>query len=149
MNRAALKIQLVKHEGLRLHPYRDSVGKVTIGVGRNLDDVGISESEAHAMLDNDLDRTEKALRAALPWVDELDDARQGVLMNMAFNMGVGVEGGKRGLLSFPYTLGLVQAGKYAEAAKAMFESKWARQVGKRATELAQIMATAPVAQPTT
>ncbi len=148
MNRAALKIQLVRHEGLRLKPYRDTVGKVTIGVGRNLDDVGISEAEAHAMLDADIDRTERALRAALPWVDELDDARQGVLLNMAFNMGVGVPGSARGLLGFPYTLGLVQAGKYDEAAKAMLESKWARQVGKRATELAQIMATAPVATTT-
>jgi lysozyme len=143
VNRAALKVQLVRHEGLKLHPYRDTVGKVTIGVGRNLDDVGISEAEAHAMLDADIDRTERALFAALPWVADLDDARQVVLMNMAFNLGVGMAGGNKGLLGFPYTLGLIQAGRFEEAAKAMLDSKWARQVGKRATELAQIMATAP------
>ena len=45
-----IKEQLVRHEGLRLKPYRSSAGKLTIGIGRNLDDRGIRQKEAQATL---------------------------------------------------------------------------------------------------
>ena len=86
--------QLMRHEGLRLKPYRDTVGKLTIGIGRNLDDVGISRDEAMVLLKNDIDKTITALREHLPFYDSLSEARRNVLANMAFNMGI------RGLLDF-------------------------------------------------
>ena len=57
MNR--IKAQLVRHEGLRLKPYRCTAGKLTIGIGRNLDDCGISQTEAYLLLENDIRNCEK------------------------------------------------------------------------------------------
>ena len=130
-----LRRQLIRHEGLRLKPYKDTVGKLTIGVGRNLDDVGITEQEAMILLDNDIERTKLDLLKALPWINKIDSVRQDVLINMAFNMGIG------GLLGFKNTLASVQSGNYADAADKMLQSKWAGQVGLRASELSNMMRT--------
>lgn len=131
----ALRDLLIKHEGLRLRPYRDTVGKLTIGVGRNLDDKGISEDEAFIMLDNDIKDTKTILFKALPWAFQLDEPRQIVLLSMAFNMGLA------GLLEFKNTLNAVETGDYSGAAKHMLNSKWAAQVGNRAIYLAKVMET--------
>ena len=130
-----LVAQLRLHEGERLKPYRDTVGKLTIGVGRNLDDVGISPAESAAMLASDIARTDAALRSKAAWVFVLDPVRRDVLRDMAFNLGV------EGLLGFKTTLHLVQAGQFAEAAVQMLRSKWAGQVGQRATTLSKLMRT--------
>jgi len=130
--------QLMRDEGLRLKPYRDSVGKLTIGVGRNLDDVGISESEAMTLLWHDVQDANTELIAALPWAFSLranEPIRFFVLVNMAFNMGIS------GLLQFHNTLSHVQAGNYLTAADDMLLSKWATQVGDRAQRLAEQMRT--------
>lgn len=121
--------QLRRDEGVRLKPYKDTVGKLTIGIGRNLDDVGISLEEAEIMLANDISKVDAKLKAALPWTDRMDRIRYAVLENMAFNMGVA------GLLEFRQTLALIEDGKYAEAAKEMLNSHWAKQVGDRAIRL--------------
>ena len=126
---------LVRHEGIRLRPYTDTVGKLTIGIGRNLDDKGITEDEALYLLRNDVEEARRGLDKAIPWWLWLDEVRQAVLLDMAFNMGV------RGLLGFIVTLPLIQEGRYAEAADAMLKSKWARQVKGRAAELAVMMRT--------
>lgn len=134
---------LKRHEGTgpvragRLFPYKDGVGKLTIGYGRNLDDKGISELEAGMFLVNDVKEAMSELERTLPWVAGLGWPRQYVLINMSFNMGLGDT--TRGLLSFRNTLELIRTGKYAEAALAMRKSKWATQVGPRAVELAAIM----------
>jgi lysozyme len=130
-----MRAELTRDEGLRLKPYRDTVGKLTIGIGRNLDDRGISEGEAAVLLDNDIGIVASELDRALPWWRGLDPVRQRVLVNMGFNMGV------PGLLGFHTTLGLVQSGDYADAAAAMLESKWASEVGARAERLAAMMRT--------
>lgn len=135
MNRLALKARLIRDEGLRLKPYKDTVGKLTIGVGRNLDDRGISVDEARMMFDHDIDDHENELRAKWPHYDKLDDVRQEVLLNMAFNLGV------PGLLKFVNTLAAVVAGDFDVAAYGMLHSKWASQVGKRASRLAEEMRT--------
>lgn len=122
--------QLRRDEGVRLKPYKDSVGKLTIGVGRNLDDVGISNDEADLLLANDIAFASKMLEQALPWTGGLDQARLGVLLNMTFNMGVG------SLLQFHDTLAKIKAGDYVGASEAMLRSKWAEQVGARAHRLA-------------
>ena len=133
MNLQQMKAELIRDEGLKLKPYRDTVAKLTIGVGRNLDDVGISEAEAAFLLESDIARTSKALDAALPWWTTLSEERQRVLLNMAFNMGI------QGLLGFKNTLAAIQAGKFEDAANGMLASKWAGQVGNRAQRLAQMM----------
>lgn len=126
---ASLKDQLLRDEELRLKPYTDSVGKLTIGAGRNLTDKGISLQEAQLLLANDIADATADLQAKLPWTATLDDVRKGALVNMAFNMGIG------GLLEFHDFLARMQRGDFSGAAGAMLDSLWARQVGARATRL--------------
>lgn len=137
--RARLRTQLLRDEGLRLKPYVDTVGKVTVGVGRNLTDRGITQTEALYLLENDISRCIRELVEAFPWFVGLDPVRQTVLANMCFNMGIGNT--RHGLRSFVNTLNDIQHGRYAEAADKMRLSKWARQVGLRATRLARQMET--------
>lgn len=139
MDMNALLFELERDEGLRLKPYKDSVGKLTIGAGRNLDDVGISEEEARHLLENDVARTVADLDRHLPWWSGLDPVRQRVVINMAFNMGVA------GLLGFSKTLAAMKSGDYVGAAYGMLASKWAGQVGERATRLAHMMSTGGIA----
>lgn len=130
--------QLRRDEGEILHAYEDHLGFLTIGVGRLIDKRrggGISEEESAYLLNNDITRVTQGLRRRLAWFDELDPARKGVLLNMAFQMGV------EGLLGFTNTLKLVEQGNYAAAAKAMMESKWATQTPARALRLAKQMET--------
>jgi lysozyme len=125
----SLADQLKRDEGLRKFPYKDTVGKSTIGYGRNLEDVGISEAEAETLLANDIAIATSQLEFHFPWTMSLDEARKGVLVNMAFNMGVA------GVAQFRDTLAKIQAGEYSAAAQAMLQSKWAEQVGARAQRL--------------
>ena len=132
MNR--IKAQLVRHEGLRLKPYRCTAGKLTIGIGRNLDDRGISQKEAYAMLERDIQDCEQWLIDEIPEVyNKLDEVRQSVLLNMCFNLGI------KGLLGFKNTLDFIGAGDWERAANNMLASKWAKQVGMRAIELSEMM----------
>ena len=128
-----LKEQLLLHEGIRLKPYKDTVGKITIGIGRNLTDNGISKIEALIMLDADIHEATKDCRKYIEFFDALDEVRQRVLIDMAFNMGI------HGLLGFKATLAAIKRGDYGEAADRMTESKWADQVGRRAHRLAAWM----------
>jgi len=130
-----LKRQLIRHEGLRLKPYRDSVGKLTIGVGRNLDDIGITEHEAAYLLETDISRVLEDLDRNLPWWRELSEARQLVLADMCFNLGI------TKLLGFKQTLQAVKEGRYHDAANHMGQSRWAVQVGNRAKHLQDMMRT--------
>ena len=132
---------LIKHEGMRLFPYRDSVGKLTVGVGRNLNDVGLSQDEAVFLLQNDIDRVKAELDQALPWWSKLDGVRRDVLIDMGFNLGVLTPPDKAKLLTFKTTLRLIEEGFYEGAAHQMLRSKWAEQVGARARELAEMMKT--------
>ena len=132
MNR--IKAQLVRHEGLRLKPYRCTAGKLTIGIGRNLDDCGISQSEAYIMLINDIMNCEKQLQAKIPDIyNGLDEVRKSVLLNMCFNLGIS------GLLGFKNTLEFIKVGDWERAANNMLVSRWAKQVGRRAIELSELM----------
>ena len=69
---------LIRHEGLRLKPYRDTVGKLTVGVGRNLDDVGITREEALMLLNNDIAEVRREVKRAFPWFTRLNLVRQNV-----------------------------------------------------------------------
>lgn len=137
MNRQLLRSQLERHEGLRLKPYRDTVGKLTIGYGRNLEDVGISRDEADFMLDNDIDQVERQLETVDEYRD-LDAVRQAVIANMAFNLGFA------GLMGFKNMWAAIGRRDWESASEEMLNSKWARQVGVRAVELSEIMQTGEV-----
>lgn len=133
--REELRKQLIVEEGLRLKPYLDTVGKWTIGVGRNLSDVGITQDEAMLMLDNDLLRVESELSDRFDWFAALSPVRQDVLLDMAFNLGI------KGLAQFHMTLTAITLGDYESASRQMLKSVWAEQVGQRAIRLAEQMRT--------
>ena len=124
---------LVQHEGMRLKPYKCTAGKLTIGVGRNLDDVGITNYEAMALLKNDIARVKQELYGNLPYFEALDETRQVVLIDMCFNLGISR------LLKFKKMFLALNAGLYDVAASEMLDSRWAKQVGKRALELSIMM----------
>lgn len=134
MNLDALKADLRRDEGLRLKPYRDTVGKASIGIGRNLDDVGISEDEADYLLINDIFRAMADLDRAMPWWRDLSEARQRALCNMAFNLGL------TRLQGFKKMLAALEAQDWPSAAREALDSKWARQVGDRADRIAEAFA---------
>ena len=127
--------QIKRHEGLRLKPYRCTANKLTIGYGRNIEDAGISEDEAELLLSNDLVRCAKEVEKHVKAFNKLNDARQSVLINMCFNLGI------NGLLKFKKFLTAVNDGFFDLAAKEMLDSRWAKQVGSRAIELSEQMKT--------
>lgn len=130
--------QLKNEEGSVAHAYQDSLGFWTIGVGRLIDERKgglLYPDEIDYLLKNDIKRKTDGLNDALPWFVLLDEARQAVLIQMAFQMGV------KGLLAFTTTLGHVRVGRYAEAAVAMLESLWAKQTPERAARLSKQMET--------
>ena len=126
--------QLRGDEGVRARAYRDSLGLLTIGVGRLIDpsrpDSGLRPAEIDQLLTNDIVDRVLALNAALPWFATLDDVRKGALVNMAFQLGT------PGLLAFKVTLGLMAAGDWVGASDAMLKSKWATQTPERARRMA-------------
>lgn len=138
MMRDQLRARLIADEGVKLHAYQDHLGFWTIGVGRLIDQRkggGITLSEAHLLLDHDIDRCVRDVTAALPWVDALSPTRQAVLVMMAFQMGVG------GLLQFTRTLTAIKSARYDDAKRFMLASKWAQQTPARARRLAEMMRT--------
>ena len=146
--------ELIKHEGLKLQVYKDTLGIDTIGIGRNLEDRGISqeelddldipnmdviykygitEADAVYLAQNDVQIVEDELLRAHPCVDRLDSVRQLILMDMAFNMGV------PRLCKFQKMWNAIHEEKYDVAAKEMLDSRWANQVKSRSVKLANAM----------
>ena len=125
-----LRTQLRIDEAVRRFPYRDTKGKLSIGVGRNLDDVGVRPDEIALMLENDITQAERDARTLVHNFDELSDARKAVIVNMFFNMGL------TKMRKFVNTLRAVNEGRFGDAADGMLDSLWARQVGERAKRLA-------------
>ena len=143
-----IKEQLLRHEGLRLKPYRCTAGKLTIGIGRNLDDCGISQTEAYVLLENDIQNCERQLLDEIPEIyNPLDEVRKSVLLNMCISIPQSRFAplrepcylGINGLLGFKNTLGFISVGDWERAANGMLASKWAKQVGMRAIELSEMM----------
>ena len=124
--------ELMLDEGVRLKPYKDTVGKMTIGIGRNLDDVGITEAEARYLLANDIAVAKHELDRVVPWWGEMSDARQRALLNMAFNLGM------PRLRQFRMMLAALESGDWEAAATEALDSTWATQVGARAQRVARM-----------
>ena len=129
-----IKEILIRDEGCKLKPYTDSVGKLTIGVGRNLDDNGITYEEAMLMLDHDLTIAEHEAEN-FTWFYDLNDARQAVIISMIFNMGLPT------LKKFKKTIACLEKQDYWQASIEMLDSVWAEQVGPRAQRLSRMMET--------
>ena len=153
-NKDLLMEKLIAHEGLRLQVYEDSLGIATIGIGRNLEDrgitpeelewmdipnmaivhtMGITEADAMYLAQNDVQIVEEELLRAHPCVDRLDAVRQLVLVDMAFNLGV------PRLSGFKKMWAAIHEEKFDVAAKEMLDSRWANQVKSRSTKLAHAM----------
>ena len=151
--------KLIAHEGLRLQVYKDSLGIATIGIGRNLEDrgitpeelewmdipnmdtiyqYGISEADAMYLAQNDVQIVEEELLRSHPCVENLDAVRQLVLVDMAFNMGVPRLG------KFKKMWAAIHENNFDEAAKEMLDSRWANQVKARSTKLAHAMHTGEI-----
>jgi len=125
-------------EGEVLTEYKDHLGYSTIGVGRLIDarkGGGITAEESAYLLSNDIQKKLSELERKLPWVKGLDEARRGVLLSMAFQMGTD------GLLGFKNTLEMVRTGRYTDAAKGMLNSLWAKQTPQRAKRHSEQMRT--------
>ncbi len=130
--------QLEKDEGFRAFAYQDTEGFWTIGHGILIDrrrGGGITREESRYLMNNRVALKIAELDTNLPWWRNLDEVRQGVLINMCYNLGIG------NLLGFKNTLRLIREGNFEKAADNMLDSKWAEQVGARAHRLAVMMRT--------
>lgn len=158
VNRDRMAEQLILHEGLRLKPYRCSEDYLTVLVGFNVDargwdelsrilgrevnaDTSFTRSDALTQLATDIDRFERAVIVHFPEYQDLNEVRQRVVLDMAFNLGFRA-------LSFKATIAAMKVRNLSKAVREMYKSKWARQVddgegGKfgRADRLAQMMLT--------
>ena len=138
MTRATPTTDLAKaliehHEGRRSHPYTDTTGNLTIGVGRNLSGRGLSADEIDLLFANDLDMARAALTACLPGWAAPTPLVQAALLSMAFNLG------QTRLMGFHRMRAAVLAGDYHTAADEALASRWAIQTGHRAQDIADIL----------
>jgi len=111
------------------------VGKITIGVGRNLSDNGITSEECRAMLDRDISMAVDGVGSLFPDIDTWSPARRDALTDMMFNTGITRFSG------FKKMIGAIKTGAWIAASREMLDSLWARQVGDRAIELAKMVET--------
>jgi lysozyme len=132
MNTSRLIEKLIDHEGLELKAYKCPAGKLTIGIGRNLEDNGISKEEAFFLCSNDVWKIYGKL-LKYEWFRILNDERQEALINMAFNIGIS------GLLKFKKMIAALEREDFEAAAQEALNSKWATQVGYRSGELANVI----------
>ena len=120
MNR--LEKELINHEGIRLFPYKCSSGFLSIGVGRNIQQMGITKDEAMYMLRNDIERCRKEL-SNFDWFLDIDTVRQDVLIELCFNIGL------TRLLLFKKMISALKKKDYDEASAQLLDSRWSTQVG--------------------
>lgn len=126
---------LIRHEGLKLKVYKCPAGKLSIGVGRNLEDLGITKEEAIDLAENDIRRCHLELYENFEWYKRLDHPRQDALIDMVFNLGL------PRFLGFRKMINALSMGWFEEAAKEALDSEWAKQVHGRAHEIASMVRT--------
>ena len=132
----ALKAHLIAREGLRLKPYKCPQGKLTLGVGRNIEDNGITTEEAMYLLTNDIHNTIEEWEYVFEDFPDLPVNAQLVLADMCFNLGLPT------LLEFKKMLKAIEEEKWEEAGKQVLDSRYAKQVGERAIYNAHLLETA-------
>lgn len=129
----SIEEQLIDHEGFEAKVYHCPAGKLTVGVGRNLEDKGITREEALYLLRNDIKECETDLRTIFDNFEGLDDIRKNVLIDMRFNLG------PNRFRQFKKMIAAVRQKDFQLAAEEMKDSNWYRQVGKRAENLCEMM----------
>jgi lysozyme len=134
MNRQALVDQLVQHEELRLKPYMDTTGNITIGVGRNLTGKGISSREAFDLLDHDIDECIADL-ATFAWFGRANQVRQLAVIDLRFNLG------PDRFREFKHFIHYMAIEDYPRAAAELRRSAWFGQVKSRGPALARMIET--------
>ena len=138
-----LRDLLILHEGRVPHAYTDSLGYLTIGVGHLIDKRKGGRLPDHIielLLDHDIKEHSQALLRVQPWVAGLDPIRQAVMFDMTFNLGIEPFDGD-GFKDWPMFVNQVRTGQYTAAAANMLSTLWAKQIGKRAARLAEMMRT--------
>ena len=120
--------QLKRQEGYSTKLYSCSAGKLTIGWGHNIEDLGISGAVAELMLSEDVAVAYDAAMTMDYW-DSLNPARQDCITNMIFNLGL------PRFMGFKNMNAALFLGDYEMAADEMENSKWYTQVGDRGREL--------------
>lgn len=139
IKRSLILESLKRHEGYRQRPYIDTVGKLTVGYGRNLDDRGLSRDEASMLLEHDVTLAIQECLQVWPWLAKLDEVRSAVIVELAVNMGVPVLRGFRKLFA------ALEKDDYATAAAELLDSQWRTDVGPhRSGRLAQQLASGKV-----
>lgn len=121
------------NEGLRLKPYRCTAGKLTIGYGRNIEDIGITESEADVLLNTDIATAVDACKKVFPNFTFLNSKRQTVLIDMMFNLGY------PRFSKFVKMIEAVKSNNFDKAAVEILDSLYAKQVPNRANNNSRIM----------
>lgn len=129
MNFRALKKEIEADEGIRHKPYRCSAGKLTIGIGRNLDDRGLNTEEIDLLFYNDFEDVVTNLRRIFKDFDTFNKDLQHVLFNMCFQLGY------VGFSKFYNFIAAIKAKQYGAAAHEMKNSLWYKQTTKRAERL--------------
>jgi len=122
-----------RHEGWRSKPYKDTTGHWTVGYGFNLETVKLPQNVGKQWLQFLIMKYSNELHNTYGWFSELDSSRQAALIDFYYNIGAG------GFASFKNMIQAFENKNYNEAARQMLDSKWADQVGTRATDLAAII----------
>jgi lysozyme len=131
-NKAAAYIEL--NEGYRRHKYVDSVGVETIGIGFNIEE-GFSVDESRMILRMRMRKFINELSARIPVYCTVSCVRKIVLLDMAYNLGIGR------LSKFKKMIAALDSRDYELAAKEMLDSTYAKQVKGRAKRNAHMMET--------
>ena len=125
-NRKEIRDLLIKHEGMVLTPYSDSLGHLTVGVGRALNLNPLTEEEAIYLLNNDIEKVIKQLDEHWIAWRSLPYRAQLVCVDMTFQLGI------HGFLGFKRTRLLMEKGEFTKASEECLDSKWALQTPRRA-----------------
>lgn len=128
-----IKKLLKEQEGIKKFPYSDTKGKITIGVGRNLTDRGLSSNEIEYLLENDIIEAQNFIRTIIVGYDKLSENRKAVLVSMYHNLGPG------GFRSFKRMIKAVNEGDFKAAAEEILNSEAAFELTNRYAELATMM----------
>jgi lysozyme len=133
----SLKKRIEKHEGRRAKPYKDTLGNMTGGVGRNLEAIPFSQDEMDLMFENDFKRAVRGAES-FPEYRSLSEARQGVILELCFWIGPG------GLRKFVRMWAAIRTHRWEKAKKELLDSKLHSQVPGRTEMLANVLLTGEV-----
>lgn len=129
---------LKRHEGVETHSYLCSQDRQTIGVGRNIDPrggLGLSPEEIDFLLSNDILRCIKELSKEYIWFGDLDEIRRSAVVDAFFCLGA------TRFRGFKLMIEALENASYTEAAEQLLNSRFAKQTGRRAIELANMIET--------